>query len=731
MRYLRLLATSALALVALSGIADAACGPRYVATTGSDPANACLAAGTPCATIQHAVDQACAGDAVNVAAGTYPEQIAITKNGLTITGAAGVTIRPSVVVTDASQGDLCTAGSVGTAIVLVSGATGVTLNNLTVNGSLAGTLNGPSGFVGIYFRNASGAINGGAVLDIRHNPFDGVQDGLAIFVQANAPNTSAVDTTGVTVSGYQKNGITYNGCGCALAPNGTVTGTISGNTITGTGPTAVIAQNGIQIGRGAGPVTVADNSSGNNFYTGASGDTAAGILLFSTRNDLVTGNVVTANNQGLAIQGGVVVSPPSCSVAGDSIGNTITCNRFSANGVGISTDALMTAAHSNTIKGNGVGADGSAIAAGSLDATSNWWGCSAGPGNPGCDSVTANVDASSPLAAPAACVPCGADADCSDANVCNGIETCNLGTSICAAGTPLSCGACQTCDPIAGCAGAICTPTPTPTVTPTPSPSATPTVTPIPTVTLTSTPTRTITPTPTLTATPTPTATATPSLPPVNHFQCYETHHSPTRIVGLPLDDQFGPGIVEVKKAKRICAPADKNDEDPTAPDDADHLTVYTIKQTSPRFIRRKAQVVVNQFGTQTMDVVKPDRMLVPTVKSLNGTPVLPPAFGVDHFKCYRVAYAKLRAFGLKIHDQFGTITIDIKKPTHLCVPADKNGEGIPDFTQYLMCYRMRIAPRFPPAQLPATIFTRNQFGADSYRVFGPRELCVPSQLNP
>jgi hypothetical protein len=103
-------------------------------------------------------------------------------------------------------------------------------------------------------------------------------------------------------------------------------------------------------------------------------------------------------------------------------------------------------------------------------------------------------------------------------------------------------------------------------------------------------------------------ATPTAVLPPLNHFQCYETHRQPARIFGLTLDDMFGPSVVDLKKLKRICAPADKNGEDPTAATDPDHLGVFTIKQTTPRFRPIKGVTVINQFGQQTMNVVKPVR---------------------------------------------------------------------------------------------------------------------------
>jgi Dictyostelium (slime mold) repeat len=52
--------------------------------------------------------------------------------------------------------------------------------------------------------------------------------------------------------------------------------------------------------------------------------------------------------------------------------------------------------------------------------------------------------------------PCAADADCSDGDLCNGVETCDTGSGLCQAGTLVSCGdgnACngfETCDPATG-----------------------------------------------------------------------------------------------------------------------------------------------------------------------------------------------------------------------------------------------------------------------------------------
>src|SRR3954447_6887476 len=86
------LATGALlvSLLALTAPASAATSVRQVANGGSDTGDCTAAA---CATIGYAVGQAANGDVIKVAAGTYNEEVAVTKR-VSLEGAkAGVDAR--------------------------------------------------------------------------------------------------------------------------------------------------------------------------------------------------------------------------------------------------------------------------------------------------------------------------------------------------------------------------------------------------------------------------------------------------------------------------------------------------------------------------------------------------------------------------------------------------------------------------------------------------------------
>ena len=206
-------------------------------------------------------------------------------------------------------------------------------------------------------------------------------------------------------------------------------------------------------------------------------------------------------------------------------------------------------------------------------------------------------------------------------------------------------------------------------------------------------------------------------------YQCYEIHRPVMNLPGVSLVDAVGASTVTVKRAKRICAPADVNGRDPAAPLDPEHLTYYTLRQTSP-FAAAKA-TVTTELGAVDVKLAKVDRLLVPTAKSLSTTPA-PLVPTIDHYKCYRLSTAKSRTSGLAVTDQFGSITVDVKRPLHLCLATAKNGEPIPVPGASLLCYLIRgTRPEAPPP----VIYTHNQFGPDQHGFFGPRDLCIPATV--
>ncbi len=124
-----------------------------------------------------------------------------------------------------------------------------------------------------------------------------------------------------------------------------------------------------------------------------------------------------------------------------------TCNRITGNDFGLvayGADGTNIVATTNSFVGNGAGVDATNVTTNAVDATGNFWGSVDGPGGvgPGSgDSVSANVDFAPFETAAPACVSCTVDADCDDGAACTGVETCNVGTGMCEAGTPVDCSA--------------------------------------------------------------------------------------------------------------------------------------------------------------------------------------------------------------------------------------------------------------------------------------------------
>src|SRR5262245_46149415 len=105
---------------------------------------------------------------------------------------------------------------------------------------------------------------------------------------------------------------------------------------------------------------------------------------------------------------------------------------------------------------------------------------------------------------------------------------------------------------------------------------------------------------------------------PLDHFQCYKAKRSR----GAPkfakrtvsVQNQFeGPTTLQVIKPMRLCAPANKNGEDPTAPQHPDHLICYKVKGAR---IMAGEHTIADQFGTDSVEVIRREELCVPASKN-------------------------------------------------------------------------------------------------------------------
>lgn len=162
---------------------------------------------------------------------------------------------------------------------------GIILTAAQIGGTVGGTLDASGCDIGVYFASPGsvtagaqifgaryfGVVNDGTsvtvagarIHDIGNKPFDGTQHGVGVYFTNGG--TGTID--GNTVWAYQKGGIVING----TSSSGTATtAAVTNNTVNGLGPVVFIAQNGIQVSRGA-VADVRANAISGNFYTGEVG----------------------------------------------------------------------------------------------------------------------------------------------------------------------------------------------------------------------------------------------------------------------------------------------------------------------------------------------------------------------------------------------------------------------------------------------------------------------------
>lgn len=436
-----------------------ACGDRFVsAEGGSDAGNACLSDETPCLTIQRAIDAACNGDTIRVRRGVYPENIGVTKP-VAIRGAGD----PTIVMPARSAPNPCSdsalCGGAASSVFLIA-ADDVTISSLTIDGD------NPELTSGLVVAGADLDARNGIVTDQDHGRFARLTVLDVTLRNLYLRGINAYYSANLRFGGNRLSNIQAEEHSIAIFNFGG-SGEISGNYAeytttafvanhsTGThfiGNGAKFSLQGLHTdnpGDSAG--STADFIGGNTVYDCLPG--GYGLFVFTPFvAPLVEGNQVVRCTVGLAAFGsgnpvttrfidnyldldgrpdsvGVLTTTDQIGFGANDVratfsGNIVTgadfgfamyhdanllndtrlsCNNIADNGTGVWSDSATPSGHDNQIQGNGVGADGTAIASGVMSLTRNYWGCPDGPGSPGCDSIAGSVDASAPLGTAPAC----------------------------------------------------------------------------------------------------------------------------------------------------------------------------------------------------------------------------------------------------------------------------------------------------------------------------------------
>src|SRR5205814_1943136 len=139
-------------------------------------------------------------------------------------------------------------------------AMNVSITGLTVDGINNGIEACSPRLIGVFFRNASGALKEAAIRNFKLSAAstNGCQSGTGVFVESGSGGVSTVEIVNCSIHVFQKNGITANETGTTVQ--------IHRNVITGLGPVTGAAQNGIQIGFNAGG-SIRSNIVTNNVWS--------------------------------------------------------------------------------------------------------------------------------------------------------------------------------------------------------------------------------------------------------------------------------------------------------------------------------------------------------------------------------------------------------------------------------------------------------------------------------
>jgi hypothetical protein len=205
----------------------------------------------------------------------------------------------------------------------------------------------------------------------------------------------------------------------------------------------------------------------------------------------------------------------------------------------------------------------------------------------------------------------------------------------------------------------------------------------------------------------------------IDPFKCYKARGGAgASSQVLTVSDELGSRGVAVAKAEALCNAAAVNQQavaDPTA-----HLTCYQLKNVpgTPRFLRRTVEIT-NRFGAQTVTLLKPSSLCVPSAHD-GAAAALP----TDAVTCYRARRADAAQI-VDVQDAFQNESTRVRKLASVCLPTDTGG-GVIDRADRLACYTIRSVPG-QPRFVQRDVSVADAISTQTLTARTPSTLCVPS----
>jgi archaellum component FlaG (FlaF/FlaG flagellin family) len=214
------------------------------------------------------------------------------------------------------------------------------------------------------------------------------------------------------------------------------------------------------------------------------------------------------------------------------------------------------------------------------------------------------------------------------------------------------------------------------------------------------------------------------------HFTCYETRTMGISPGTVTVNDEWGTFSPKLSQIHKLCNPTNKNNEDPSAVTNPNHLSGYTASTVGSNPASGHRIMVTDQFGSLVETYAQVHTVMVPAAKSLVGptTPLTSP--GVDHFVCYVMRTTGFHAIkGVTLQDEFGTLVVNLGAPNEFCDPANVNGHepGAQNDATHYNCYDISL-PTNENFKPPANVWIADEFATRKITLDGNLvELCVPA----